>query len=115
MEAPPREGAVAILAADIEGYSRLMHEDEERTLATLTAHRRIIDDLIVAGRGEISGTAGDSGLRRIRERGRRASLRRRHPAGAHESQPGAPTRGHDDAAHRHQRRRRDGEGRQHLR
>src|SRR5829696_5844485 len=39
-----------------------MHEDEERTLATLTAHRRIIDDLIVAGRGEISGTAGDSVL-----------------------------------------------------
>src|SRR5215207_34503 len=39
-----------------------MHEDEERTLATLTAHRRIIDDPIVAGRGEISGTAGDSVL-----------------------------------------------------
>ena len=61
MEAPPLERN-AILAADVEGYSRLMHEDEERTLATLTAHRRIIDDLIVAGRGEISGTAGDSVL-----------------------------------------------------
>ena len=63
MEAPPLERKlVAILAADVEGYSRLMHEDEERTLATLTAHRRIIDDLIAAGRGEISGSAGDSVL-----------------------------------------------------
>ncbi len=63
MEAPPLERKlVAILAADIEGYSRLMHEDEEQTLATLTAHRTIIDDLIAAARGEISGTAGDSVL-----------------------------------------------------
>ncbi len=28
----------AILAADVAGYSRLMGEDEEGTLATLTAH-----------------------------------------------------------------------------
>jgi adenylate cyclase len=63
VEAPPLERKlIAILAADVEGYSRLMHEDEERTLATLTAHRRIIDDLIAAGRGEISGSAGDSVL-----------------------------------------------------
>jgi adenylate cyclase len=39
-----------------------MNADEERTLATLTSHRRIIDNLIVAGRGQISGTAGDSVL-----------------------------------------------------
>lgn len=39
-----------------------MHDDEERTLATLTSHRAIIDGLIAAGRGEISGTAGDSVL-----------------------------------------------------
>ena len=38
-----------------------MHEDAERTLATWTAHRRIIDDLIAADRG-ISGSAGDSVL-----------------------------------------------------
>lgn len=62
-ETPPLERKlVAILAADVEGYSRLMHENEERTLATLTAHRTIIDELIAAGRGEISGTAGDSVL-----------------------------------------------------
>ena len=63
IEAPPLERRlVAILAADVEGYSRLMHDDEERTLTTLTSHRAIIDGLIAAGRGEISGTAGDSVL-----------------------------------------------------
>ncbi|MDR6635939.1 class 3 adenylate cyclase [Phyllobacterium sp. 1468] len=63
MEAPPLERKlVAILAADVEGYSRLMHQDEEAALATLSSHRSIIDSIIVQGRGEISGTAGDSVL-----------------------------------------------------
>ena len=63
MEAPPLERKLAaILAADFEGYSRLMHADEEHTLATLTAHRSIVDDLIVRVRGQIFGTAGDSVL-----------------------------------------------------
>ncbi len=63
MEVPPLERKLAaILAADVEGYSRLMHADEEATLATLTAHRAIIDTLIAAGHGRISGTAGDSVL-----------------------------------------------------
>ena len=63
MEAPPLERKlVAILAADVVGYSRLMHDNEETTLATLTAHRAIVDELIANGRGEIAGTAGDSVL-----------------------------------------------------
>jgi class 3 adenylate cyclase len=63
MEAPPLERKLAaILAADVEGYSRLMHADEERTLATLTGHRNIVDDLIAAAHGQIFGTAGDSVL-----------------------------------------------------
>lgn len=63
MEAPPLERKLAaILAADFEGYSRLMHADEESTLTTLTAHRSIVDDLIVRARGQIFGTAGDSVL-----------------------------------------------------
>ena len=62
-ETPPLERKlVAILVADVVGYSRLMHDDEERTLATLTARRAIIDELIANGRGEIAGTAGDSVL-----------------------------------------------------
>ncbi len=36
-----------ILAADAEGYTRLMHEAEEPTLETLTDYREIIDGLIV--------------------------------------------------------------------
>ena len=31
-------GLVAILAADVAGYSRLMEEDEEGTLAAITVH-----------------------------------------------------------------------------
>src|SRR5450759_81443 len=53
---------VAILAADIQGYSRLMGIDEENTLATLSAHRAITDALIEQHGGRICGTAGDSVL-----------------------------------------------------
>jgi adenylate cyclase len=61
MEAPPLERKlIAILAADIEGYSRLMGADEEGTLATLSAHRAITDVLISQHAGRICGTAGDS-------------------------------------------------------
>jgi adenylate cyclase len=63
MEAPPLERKlVAILAADVEGYSRLMGIDEAGTLATLSAHRAIADALIAQHGGRICGTAGDSVL-----------------------------------------------------
>jgi adenylate cyclase len=63
MEAPPLERKlVAILAADVQGYSRLMGIDEEGTLATLSAHRAITDALIAHHGGRICGTAGDSVL-----------------------------------------------------
>ena len=63
IEAPPLERKlVAILAADVEGYSRLMHDDEEGTLATLSAHRGVVDGLIAAAGGHITSTAGDSVL-----------------------------------------------------
>jgi adenylate cyclase len=63
MEAPPLERKlVAILAADVEGYSRMMEVDEEGTLATLSAHRAITDELIAQHSGRIFGTAGDSVL-----------------------------------------------------
>ena len=63
MEAPPLERKlVAILAADIQGYSRLMGIDEEGTLATLSAHRAITDAIIAQHSGRICGTAGDSVL-----------------------------------------------------
>ncbi|MGA8582583.1 MAG: adenylate/guanylate cyclase domain-containing protein [Roseiarcus sp.] len=61
MEAPPLERRlVAILAADVAGYSRLMGIDEEGTLATLSDFRLITDALIARHGGRICGTAGDS-------------------------------------------------------
>ncbi|CAN7551148.1 adenylate/guanylate cyclase domain-containing protein [Mesorhizobium amorphae] len=49
-----------ILAADAVGYSRLTSRDEEATLATLRAHRQIIDRLIEQHGGRVFGSAGDS-------------------------------------------------------
>lgn len=53
----------AILAADIAGYSRLMGEDEEGTLAQPKAHRRaLVDPQIDEHRGRIIKTTGDGML-----------------------------------------------------
>jgi adenylate cyclase len=50
----------AILAADVAGYSRLMGEDEEGTLAALRAVRRELSDPKIAEhRGRIVKTTGD--------------------------------------------------------
>jgi adenylate cyclase len=51
---------VAILAADIEGYSRHMERDEIAALATLSRLRVVADELIASHNGRITGTAGDS-------------------------------------------------------
>src|SRR6266481_4739020 len=53
---------VAIFAADVEGYSRLMDRDEVATLRDLTERRHILDGLIASHRGRIANTAGDSVL-----------------------------------------------------
>ncbi len=50
----------AILAADVVGYSRLMGEDEEGTLATLTVHlAELIEPCIAEHRGRVVKTTGD--------------------------------------------------------
>jgi TolB-like protein/class 3 adenylate cyclase/Tfp pilus assembly protein PilF len=50
----------AILAADVVGYSRLMGEDEEGTLARLKAHRReLVDPKIKEHHGRVVKTTGD--------------------------------------------------------
>src|SRR6516162_1411261 len=54
---------IAILAADVAGYSRLMGEDEEGTLARLKADRReLVDPKITEHRGRIVKTTGDGML-----------------------------------------------------
>jgi adenylate cyclase len=53
---------VAIFAADVEGYSRLMGADEVGTLKGLTERRAILDKRIRDHGGRIANTAGDSVL-----------------------------------------------------
>jgi adenylate cyclase len=61
MSTPPIERKLAaILSADVAGYSRLMGADEPGTLAALSAHREVIDELIRQRNGRIASTAGDS-------------------------------------------------------
>jgi len=49
---------VAILSADVKGYSRLMGEDEEGTLRTLTAYRETMAELILGHRGRVVNAPG---------------------------------------------------------
>src|SRR3974390_711135 len=53
---------VAVFAADVEGYSRLMGADEVGTLKGLTERRAILDKRIRDHGGRIANTAGDSVL-----------------------------------------------------
>ena len=62
-EARVERRLAAILAADIAGYSRLMGNDEEGTLAELKACRReLMDPKIAEHRGRIVKTTGDGAL-----------------------------------------------------
>jgi class 3 adenylate cyclase len=62
-DAAPARRIAAILAADVAGYSRLVGDDEEGTLARLRALRReLIDREIVAHRGRIVRVMGDGFL-----------------------------------------------------
>src|SRR5215831_11149584 len=53
---------VAVFAADVEGYSRLMGAGEVGTLKGLTERRAILDRIIGEHGGRIANTAGDSVL-----------------------------------------------------
>jgi len=53
---------VAVFAADVEGYRRLMGADEVGTLKGLTERRAVLDRIIGEHRGRIANTAGDSVL-----------------------------------------------------
>jgi class 3 adenylate cyclase len=50
----------AILSADVEGYSRLMGEDEETTVRTLTAYREVVATLIQQHNGKVVDSPGDN-------------------------------------------------------
>ncbi len=60
----PQEGfkrkLTAILCADVEGYSRLMSEDEEATVRTLTSYREVLSALIQQHNGKVLDSPGDN-------------------------------------------------------
>ena len=50
----------AILSADVEGYSRLMGDDEEATVRTLTSYREVLSTLIKQHNGKVLDSPGDN-------------------------------------------------------
>ena len=52
----------AIFSADVEGYSRLMRDDEDATIRTLTEYRTAMTKLIQQYRGRVVDSPGDNVL-----------------------------------------------------
>jgi len=50
----------AILSADVAGYSRLMGEDDDATVRTLTGYREMMTSLIKQHRGRVVDSPGDN-------------------------------------------------------
>jgi len=50
----------AILSADVKGYSRLMGEDEEATVRTITTYREVMTGLIEGQNGRVVDAKGDN-------------------------------------------------------
>ncbi|MDX2426095.1 MAG: adenylate/guanylate cyclase domain-containing protein, partial [Cycloclasticus sp.] len=50
----------AILSADVKGYSKLMGDDDESTVNTITAYREIITELIEKHQGRVVDSPGDN-------------------------------------------------------
>jgi len=49
-----------ILSADVAGYSRLMAEDEEKTLQTFQSYTEVFRSIVELHRGRVFNTAGDA-------------------------------------------------------
>jgi adenylate cyclase len=52
----------AIFSADVQGYSRLMGDDEGATVQTITAYRKVMIDLIQGHHGRVVDAKGDNVL-----------------------------------------------------
>jgi len=57
-----KQRLTAILSADVEGYSRLMRDDEEATVRTITSYRTAMTHLIEQYRGRVVDSPGDNVL-----------------------------------------------------
>jgi adenylate cyclase len=51
---------IAILSADVEGYSRLMGENEDETIRTLITYRELMSAIIQNHRGRVVDSPGDN-------------------------------------------------------
>src|SRR5450755_1076817 len=49
-----------ILMADVVGYSKMVGENEERTIEVLRGHRDVFDEILKVHRGRVFNTAGDA-------------------------------------------------------
>jgi adenylate cyclase len=50
----------AILSADVKGYSRLMGDDDEATVRTITAYREVITEVVQKHKGRVVDSPGDN-------------------------------------------------------
>ena len=50
----------AIVSADVKGYSRLMGEDDEVTVRTITAYREVFSEIVQKHRGRVVDSPGDN-------------------------------------------------------
>ena len=50
----------AILSADVKGYSRLMGEDDQATVRTITAYREVFTQVVQKHRGRVVDSPGDN-------------------------------------------------------
>jgi adenylate cyclase len=55
-----RRKLAALFSADVQGYSRLMGDDEEATVRTLAGHREVMGELIGHHRGRVVDAPGDN-------------------------------------------------------
>ena len=57
---PVTRKLAAILSADVQGYSRLMGDDEVATIRTLTTYREVMTTLIEQHHGRVVDSPGDN-------------------------------------------------------
>lgn len=62
MSMDPHRRLAAILSGDVAGYSRLMADNEDRTIRTLQAWREQVGTLVAEHRGRLADFTGDNFL-----------------------------------------------------
>jgi adenylate cyclase len=50
----------AIVSADVKGYSRLMGDDDEATVSTITSYREVVSKVVQKHRGRVVDSPGDN-------------------------------------------------------